>query len=93
MDHKWGRTAAEIGASWTTMPGMLNRTIPATLASRIQSGPFADWYLLNVTNTGAAVLQKFNAVMQVWEVGQTFFWSPLIGHFPFGIDVEPDGPV
>lgn len=93
MEHKWGRTVAEINGSWGANPPTLNKPIPATLASRILDFGWSGYYLLNYIEGPFVAVMHFNVVTQLWEVAQTAAPAGPGTHFPYGFHVEADAPV
>lgn len=93
MDHKWGRTCAEILGYWPRQPPTLGIAVPATLASRILEPGWSGWYLLNVKNGTRPMAMKLNAVTQRWDIGSITPKPGVHLHFPYGYGVEADGPV
>lgn len=93
MDHKWGRTCADLFGSWPPMTGQTFVPIPATLASRVLTGIGAGGYLLNWKTSSGAGFMYLLADMQTWQVALLPCDTVHHPHFPYGVDVEPDGPV
>lgn len=83
MDHKWGRNVTLLGVGGTG----------CTLAARRLDSPFIDIVTNELSGTGSARIWRVLAFLPFDGLYLPQSVGPVTGNFPYGIPVEPDGPV